>query len=135
MASAARRSSRTLAATTARLSTVIAAPAHVIAPGQQHLRLFQNREFAASSRPASFVAVQGLGFAMHSMWHVWPDLRAGRLVTVLDKYEAPPTAIHAVMPQRRHVPPRVRAFVDFVADRLGDPPPWERETRRRPAAT
>ena len=71
-------------------------------------------------------AVQGLGFAMHSTWHVWPDLRAGRLVTVLDKYEAPPTAIQAVMPQRRHVPPRVRAVVDFVAERLGDPPPWER---------
>ena len=80
-------------------------------------------------------AVQGLGFAMHSTWHVWPDLRAGRLVTVLDKYEAPPTAIHAVMPQRRHVPPRVRAFVDFVAEKLGDPPPWEPRAPERTLAT
>ena len=47
-------------------------------------------------------------------------------MTVLDQYEAPPTAIQAVMLRRRHVPPRVRAFVDFVVERLGDPPPWER---------
>jgi DNA-binding transcriptional LysR family regulator len=31
--------------------------------------------------------------------------------------------IYAVMPQRRLVPPRVRAFVDFLADRWRDNPP------------
>jgi hypothetical protein len=34
------------------------------------------------------------------------------------------------MPQRRLVPPRVRAFVEFLAQRLGGVPPWEREHAR-----
>lgn len=71
-------------------------------------------------------AVAGLGIALHSTWHVNGDLRAGRLQVVLPDYPLADTGIHAVMPQRRLVPPRVRAFVDFLADRLGDVPPWER---------
>ena len=35
-------------------------------------------------------------------------------------------AISAVMPQRRLVPPRVRAFTDFLIEQFGDDPPWER---------
>jgi hypothetical protein len=44
---------------------------------------------------------------------------------LLPEYPIADTGIHAVMPQRRLVPPRVRAFVDFMAEQLGDPPPWE----------
>jgi DNA-binding transcriptional LysR family regulator len=71
-------------------------------------------------------AVAGLGIAVHSTWHINDDLRAGRLRVVLPDYPLADTGIHAVMPQRRLVPPRVRAFVDFLAQRLGDVPPWER---------
>jgi DNA-binding transcriptional LysR family regulator len=71
-------------------------------------------------------AVAGLGIALHSTWHVNGDLRAGRLQVVLPDYPIAATGIHAVMPQRRLVPPRVRAFVDFLAERLGGVPPWER---------
>ena len=42
----------------------------------------------------------------------------------------PEGAIWAVMPQRRLVPPRVRAFVDFLVGKFGDPPPWERSIAR-----
>jgi DNA-binding transcriptional LysR family regulator len=71
-------------------------------------------------------SVAGLGIALHSTWHVDPDLRAGRLRVVLANYPLADTGIHAVMPQRRLVPPRVRAFVEFLAQRLGGVPPWER---------
>ncbi|QNP42004.1 LysR family transcriptional regulator [Lysobacter solisilvae (ex Woo and Kim 2020)] len=71
-------------------------------------------------------AVAGLGIALHSTWHVNGDLRAGRLRVVLPGYPLADTGIHAVMPQRRLVPPRVRAFVDFLAQKLGGVPPWER---------
>jgi DNA-binding transcriptional LysR family regulator len=69
--------------------------------------------------------VAGLGIAMHSIWHVHEELREGRLQVLLPDYPLAATGIHAVMPQRRLVPPRVRAFVDFLAERLGDHPPWE----------
>jgi DNA-binding transcriptional LysR family regulator len=75
-------------------------------------------------------AIAGMGIAMHSTWHVNGDLRAGRLQVVLPDWPLADTGIHAVMPQRRLVPPRVRAFVDFLAQRLGETPPWEREHAR-----
>ncbi|MDH5822793.1 LysR family transcriptional regulator [Luteimonas sp. RD2P54] len=72
-------------------------------------------------------AIAGLGIAMHSVWHVHQDLRAGRLRAVLPDWPVPCSGIHAVMPQRRLVPPRVRAFVDFLAERFAEPP-WEAGT-------
>ena len=79
-------------------------------------------------------AVAGLGIVAHSTWHVNDDLRSGRLQVVLPDHPLPTTGIHAVMPQRRLVPPRVRAFVDFLAGKLGETPPWERPyTARRTA--
>ena len=68
-------------------------------------------------------ALAGLGIALHSSWHVHQDLEQGRLVAVLPDYPVPASGIHAVMPDRRLVPPRVRAFVDDLAERLA-PAPW-----------
>ncbi|MBB5208411.1 LysR family transcriptional regulator [Chiayiivirga flava] len=72
-------------------------------------------------------AVAGLGIALHSTWHVGDDLRAGRLRIVLPQHRPQDTGIHAVMPQRRLVPPRVRAFVDFLAQEFADEPAWDRD--------
>lgn len=71
-------------------------------------------------------ALGGLGIAAHSTWHVCDDLCAGRLKHVLPEYELPDSAIYALMPERRMLMPRVRAFVEFLKARFGDPPPWER---------
>lgn len=78
-------------------------------------------------------ALAGLGIALHSTWHVCEDLRAGRLQLVLPRYSLPESGLYAVMPQRRLVLPRARAFADFLADRFGDPPIWERHARGRRA--
>ena len=69
-------------------------------------------------------ALGGLGIALHSTWHVGDDLRSGRLRQVLPAYRIAESGIYAVMPQRRLVPLRVRAFVDFLCERFADPP-WE----------
>lgn len=71
-------------------------------------------------------AVAGLGIAMHSTWHIFDDLHAGRLQVVLPGYTSTETGIYAVMPQRRLVPPRVRAFVNFLAEGFGGDVPWDR---------
>jgi len=71
-------------------------------------------------------AVAGLGIALHSTWHVCEDLHAGRLQVVLPDHAIADNGIYAVMPQRRLVPPRVRAFTEFLAGKFGESPPWER---------
>lgn len=71
-------------------------------------------------------ALAGQGIAAFSLWHVIDDLRAGRMRMILPEYQLPATAISAVTPHRRTTPPRVRAFVDFLSEKFGDVPPWER---------
>jgi DNA-binding transcriptional LysR family regulator len=71
-------------------------------------------------------AVAGLGIALHSTWHVCEDLHAGRLQVVLPDHAVADSGIYAVMPQRRLVPPRVRAFSEFLAGQFSRNPPWER---------
>ena len=75
--------------------------------------------------------VAGLGIALHSAWHVSDDLRSGRLRQVLPHYRLADSGIYALMPQRRLVPMRVRAFVDFLAEKFGETPPWERSAAKR----
>lgn len=71
-------------------------------------------------------ALGGLGIALKSTWDVAADLAAGRLLPVLPDWQPEPTAIWAVFPQRRHLPPRVSACIEFFAARFGPLPPWER---------
>ncbi|MBW7862243.1 MAG: LysR family transcriptional regulator [Rhodocyclaceae bacterium] len=59
-------------------------------------------------------ALAGHGLAWRSLWEVEADLRAGRLVSVLDAFAAATLGIHAVFPQRRHLPLRVRLLIDHL---------------------
>lgn len=70
-------------------------------------------------------ALAGMGLAWRSWWEVGDDVKAGRLVTVLDDFRAPATGIYAVFPQRRHLPLRVRLFIDHLKNTYGNPAYWE----------
>lgn len=71
-------------------------------------------------------ALAGMGLAWRSLWEVGDDLRWGRLVSVLDEFAPPPVGIHAVFPQRRHLPLRVRLFIDLLKDNYGRPDYWDK---------
>ena len=44
---------------------------------------------------------------------------------MLDAWQAPPMGIYAVFPQRRHLPLRVRLFIDLLKDNYSRPSYWE----------
>lgn len=71
-------------------------------------------------------AVAGHGILVTPSFYVAPLLRSGRLKQVLSRYKVTELGIHAVYPQRGHVPPKVRAFVDFLVQRFGRRPDWEK---------
>ncbi len=76
------------------------------------------------------VAVAGAGITMLPTFVVGDELRAGRLVEVLRDWPMAgleERAVWAVYPSNRAIPPKVRAFVDFLAARIGDPPYWDRD--------
>jgi DNA-binding transcriptional LysR family regulator len=71
-------------------------------------------------------ACGGLGVALLPCFICGEDLRAGRLVRVLPDWEAPPdSAVSAVYPAARHLSPKVRVFVDFLAERFGGKSYWD----------
>ena len=71
-------------------------------------------------------ALGGRGLAWRSMWEVAAQIEAGQLVTVLDEFAAPGNDIYAVFAQRRHLPLRVRVFVDFLRRTYAQPDYWRR---------
>ncbi|NBQ91836.1 MAG: LysR family transcriptional regulator [Betaproteobacteria bacterium] len=70
----------------------------------------------------------GLGIAWRSAWEVRQDLAEGRLVEVLAGFAAPPNGVYAVFPHARHLPLRVRLWIDFLKHTWGDPQYWNGPT-------
>ena len=67
----------------------------------------------------------GYGIAWRSTWEVEREIAAGVLLPVLENFAAPPNGIHAVFPQRKHLPLRVRLWVDFLKLHYGAPGFWQ----------
>ena len=78
-----------------------------------------------SSDMVAAAALAGHGLAWRSSWEVAEEIEKGRLVEVLGKFAAPGTDIHAVYPDRKFLPAKVRLFIDFLKKTFGDPPYWE----------
>jgi DNA-binding transcriptional LysR family regulator len=67
----------------------------------------------------------GWGIAWRSTWEVDGDIAAGRLVEVLGEFAAPPNGIYALFPQRKHLPLRVRLWIDFLKHHYSPPAFWK----------
>lgn len=66
----------------------------------------------------------GLGIAWRSTWEVEQEIARGELVSVLDEFAAPPNGIYALFPHARHLPLRVRLWIDFLKHTYGDAAYW-----------
>ena len=66
----------------------------------------------------------GYGIAWRSTWEVESEIAAGRLVAVLEDFAAPANGIYAVFPQRKHLPLRVRLWIDFLKHHYSQPEFW-----------
>jgi DNA-binding transcriptional LysR family regulator len=67
-------------------------------------------------------AVNGLGITMIPSWIIQDELEQRHLVPILDDFSLVPnsTPIHAIFSHRRHLAPKVRVFVDFLAEKIGE---------------
>jgi len=66
----------------------------------------------------------GLGLAWRSTWEVEREIANGQLVSVLDDFAAPPNGIYAVFPHAKHLPLRVRLWIDFLKHSYGHAGYW-----------
>lgn len=67
----------------------------------------------------------GYGIAWRSLWEVEAEISAGALAPVLEDYAAPPNGIYAVFPQSKHLPLRVRLWLDYLKQHYGAPGFWQ----------
>ena len=74
--------------------------------------------------------LRGMGIAWRSTWEVEREVAEGQLVALLEAFTAPPNGIYAVFPQRKHLPLRVRLWIDFIKHSYGDPAYWRGEVGR-----
>lgn len=63
-------------------------------------------------------AKKSLGIIQLPDYYVEAELRAGRLVSVLDRYRAPEDGIWAIYPQNRHLAPKVRLLLEHLGKGL-----------------
>ena len=66
----------------------------------------------------------GYGLAWRSTWEVQAEVASGALVSVLEGFAAPPNGIYAVFSQRKHLPLRVRLWVDYLKQHYGQVKYW-----------
>lgn len=97
-------------------------------PQQVSLEL-RGRLRANDSEALLELAVAGCGLALLPTWLAFTALRDGRLLHVLPDWEArvgrAEPAIWAVYPPKKVVSSKVRAFVVFCGEVVGEPPYWE----------
>lgn len=76
--------------------------------------------FAKNADAITAAAVAGLGCCLLPDWNMAQELRQKQLKRVLKRFAAVPASspVWAVHTHQRHVPPKIRAFVDFLVERF-----------------
>ncbi len=63
-------------------------------------------------------ALKGLGIVQLPDYYVQPYIDSGELITLLDNFREPEEGVWALYPQNRHLSPKIRLFVDYLAEHL-----------------
>ncbi len=74
--------------------------------------------FAQNADALVAATVAGLGLSLLPDWNMGSELRQKQLRAVLADYETVPvaSAVYAVHAHQRHVPPKIRVFIDFLIE-------------------
>jgi len=65
-------------------------------------------------------ALKHLGILLQPMYIIHDDVIAGRLVPLLTEWELQRLTINIAYPTRRHLPAKVRCFVDFLVEKFAE---------------
>lgn len=72
------------------------------------------------------MAVKGHGIAFLPTFITYQALISGELVPILQQYQLPTLNAYAVYPKNRFLSQRCRYLIDFIAERFGDNPYWDK---------
>lgn len=70
--------------------------------------------------------IAGVGIGRLPTFIVGDAIKRGELVALFQDYKMPSKSLYAVYPERQYLPTKVRAFLDFLIEKLGqDIPYWD----------
>ncbi|MDB4001615.1 LysR substrate-binding domain-containing protein [Oceanospirillaceae bacterium] len=94
--------------------------------GKQHL-VNVDDYFSANNGDAIIqIAVAGHGIVILPTFISWDALTKGDLVPILEDYSLPTMHAYAVYPSTNYLPGKVRSLIDFLTQRFGDTPYWDK---------
>ncbi len=87
----------------------------------------KNRVVCDDGASMRLATMAGVGISMNAYWSVHQELKARTLVRVLPDYEVDDgSAIWLIYPKSNVLTAKVRVFIDYLLEKIGDPPIWER---------
>jgi DNA-binding transcriptional LysR family regulator len=92
--------------------------------GQEYRVVPKGRLSVNNSEAIRRAVLEGSGIGNLPTFIVAKDIQAGRLQVILEEYQLPLHAVYAVFPERKHMPLKVRAFLDFIDEKLGSEKPY-----------
>ena len=70
-------------------------------------------------------ALLGHGILVSPTFIAWKEIQSGQLIRLLPDFATSNRYLHAVYPNTRFLPKRVRLFIDFLAERFDETPYWD----------
>ncbi len=93
--------------------------------GQFEPRLAGCRLIVDDGLSQKIATIAGAGISMNSLWSVHRELAAGSLVRVLPDYKVDDqTALWLVYPKSNVLTAKVRIFIDYLLEKIGNAPVW-----------
>ena len=96
---------------------------HFTLQGQPHTLRVQGQLHCNSGHALLDAALKGIGIIQLPDYYVYPHLASGELLELFPECRAPAEGIWALYPQNRHLSPKVRLLVDYLAEQLGSASP------------
>lgn len=91
---------------------------------------FQGRLTGNNAETLTQAAIDGMGFALFPTWLIGDALQSGQLVEALSDYQVStslePQTLSALYPNSRRLSNKVRATIDFLLEKYGQPAYWDR---------
>jgi DNA-binding transcriptional LysR family regulator len=93
--------------------------------GVQHL--IKIKPTMVSNNPELLLeaAIAGMGVTIMPTFIASDAIRRGELQMVLENYNSLTLDIYAIYTSRHYLPAKIRVFVDFLKERINDPPYWD----------
>jgi len=99
---------------------------HFVAPNKNIIRVAVSGNIQINNSLGLREALlQGAGITLTPTFVAGQDIKTGKLKAVLTDHKVMEVSIYAVYPQRRHLSPKVKAFVEYMTKRISSQPYWD----------